>query len=323
MIPGRTLHRLAALLCSPKTLERAVEPAIADLQKEYGAGEGHHARRVWVLLRGYAAILKVIFMCALTVSLPTDEERYLLVRILVWSVALIVVVAALLMLPPLYAFDHSIRGWYAAATLVPQAVPLAIPIGIAFGMAFGLTARLTVGTAKTILLGALAASVLSFGTLAWAMPAGNQAFREIVFRELEARDHDGPATGLQKGYNEMTFTELRREIARFSTEGDFRGARRAVFSFHLRFSLAAATLVLAGFLLAAPVNHRALRGFLAFLTCFVYWALLYAGEVLSVHQMAIPGSAGAWLPNIVLAAAALFFASSSSSRLCGSWSAPR
>ena len=37
MIPGRALHRLAARLCSAKTLERVVEPAIADLQKEYAA----------------------------------------------------------------------------------------------------------------------------------------------------------------------------------------------------------------------------------------------------------------------------------------------
>ena len=39
MIPGRLLHRLAARLCSAQTLERVVEPAIADLQKEY-AGRG-------------------------------------------------------------------------------------------------------------------------------------------------------------------------------------------------------------------------------------------------------------------------------------------
>ena len=41
MMPGRTLHRLAARLCSAKTLERIVEPAIADLQKEYA--DARHA----------------------------------------------------------------------------------------------------------------------------------------------------------------------------------------------------------------------------------------------------------------------------------------
>jgi hypothetical protein len=35
MIPGQTLHRFAARLCCAKMLERVVEPAIADLQKEY------------------------------------------------------------------------------------------------------------------------------------------------------------------------------------------------------------------------------------------------------------------------------------------------
>ena len=37
MMPGRTLHRLATHICSAKTLERIVEPAIADLQKEFAA----------------------------------------------------------------------------------------------------------------------------------------------------------------------------------------------------------------------------------------------------------------------------------------------
>ena len=37
MMPGRTLHRLAAHICSAKTLEHVVEPAIADLQKDMPA----------------------------------------------------------------------------------------------------------------------------------------------------------------------------------------------------------------------------------------------------------------------------------------------
>ena len=44
MMPGRTLHRLAAHICSAKTLERVVEPAIADLQKEFAARIARRAR---------------------------------------------------------------------------------------------------------------------------------------------------------------------------------------------------------------------------------------------------------------------------------------
>jgi hypothetical protein len=38
MMPGRTLHRLATLICDAKSLGRVVEPAIADLQKEHAQG---------------------------------------------------------------------------------------------------------------------------------------------------------------------------------------------------------------------------------------------------------------------------------------------
>ena len=85
MIPGRALHRLAAGVCSAKMLEHVVEPAIADLQKEYRSGSARHSfRRAWILLAGYCAILKVIAICGLSVSIETDEERRTLESTLVW-----------------------------------------------------------------------------------------------------------------------------------------------------------------------------------------------------------------------------------------------
>ena len=100
------------------------------------------------------------------------------------------------MVPPL--FNHSMKGWRAATTLVPQAMPLAIPIGIAFGIAFGLSARPTMNITRVTLLGGVAASAFSFVVLAWAMPAANEAFREITFRELKAKGYQGTVSGLQR-----------------------------------------------------------------------------------------------------------------------------
>lgn len=308
MIPGRALHRVALCICSAKTVERVVEPAIADLQTEYaGAGGDRAFRRVWVLLTGYASILKVMTICALSVSITTDDERRTLRRTLAWSVVLVVAVSVVLMLPPLYGFDQTVLGWYAATTLVPQALALAIPIGVAFGIAFGLRARPTLSIAKMMLLGAVAASALSFSVLAWAVPVGNQAFREITFRELRTRGYQGPIAGLQKGYSEMTFSELRRESARFMSDGEPRRARQLAFSFHLRFALAAATLALATLLLAAPVNHRGFRGLLTLAACFVYWVLMFVGQMGS-RRGYLPQPIGAWLPNLVLIAGAMVIA---------------
>jgi hypothetical protein len=227
MIPGRTLHRLAARICSANTLERVVEPVIADLQKEF-AGAGSASRRVWILFAGYAATLQVIALCAVSVPAGEDERRAI-TNALAWSVAMFVVVSALLILLPLYSFQNIPRGWYAATMLVPQAVPLAIPIGIAVGMAFGLCARPTMSITKTLLLYALAASVLSFGILAWAMPAGNQAFKELTLHKLWGSGYHGAITEPWKAHNEMNLSELRQQIGRFSAMGQPRRAREFAF----------------------------------------------------------------------------------------------
>ena len=81
MIPGRVLHRFAAVICNAKTLEQVIEPAIADLHKEYhGAAAAHFLRRGWILIAGYCAILKVIAICAVIVAPVRDDERRALRR---------------------------------------------------------------------------------------------------------------------------------------------------------------------------------------------------------------------------------------------------
>ena len=313
MIPGGTIHRLAGHICSAKTLERVVEPAIADLQKEYGSA-GRVTQRVWVLLTGYPAILKVIAACAIRVSMASDEERRELAMILAWSAAMFIVVALLLIVPPLYHFPAAMRGWYGAMTVAPQAVALAIPLGVAFGIAFGLSTRPTMNIAKAMLICAFVASALSFGNLAWGVPAGSEAFRHTTLRDLRAKGYPAVATEAHKGYSEMTFSELRREAERFRAEGEPRSARRVAFSFHLRFALAAATLALASLLLAAPVSHRGWRGAFAFGACFTYWILLYLCD-LGSRRGYLPVPIAAWLPNLGLIALAVVVASSRSSRL--------
>jgi lipopolysaccharide export LptBFGC system permease protein LptF len=145
------------------------------------------------------------------------------------------------------------------------------------------------------------------------MPAGNQRFREAAFRQVIQPGYEGPVT-LQKGHNEMTFSELRRQIAVFSASGQPREARQFSFVFHLRFSLAAAALALASVLLTAGATHRGLRASIALASCVAYWGILYAGEEATLRGY-LPVPVAAWLPNVVFATATLFFASSGTSRL--------
>jgi hypothetical protein len=314
MIPGRMLHRLASLVCSSNTLDRIIEPAIADFQKEFTVPTGVFAR-AWVLVVGYLATIKVIAICAVTASTVTDDDRRAIARTCVWSVCTVLAMTALLIVPPYYNFASEIRSAYAAAMLVPQAAPLAIPAGIAFALAFGFSVRPTLNVVKGILLGTVAASAVSFCVLVWAMPAGNQAFREFTFRALN-KDHQRRVV-LEKGYNEMTVSELRREIARFTAYGERGEARLTEFRLHLRIALAGASLALVCVLLASPVKNRGWRGLLAFAACSAYWALIFIGQA-GTRRGYLPPPLGAWVPNIALIVTAILIASSRSSRLRGS-----
>ena len=77
-IPGGLLHRLAVCLCSAKTLERVVEPAIADLQSELAAAQfSPPLQRARILVVGYLAILVAMLMCACELA-AADERRPLI-----------------------------------------------------------------------------------------------------------------------------------------------------------------------------------------------------------------------------------------------------
>lgn len=302
MIPGRLLHRIAALICSAKSCEQVVEPAIADLQREQGTA---------ALLGSYLAVLKVLGMCALDISDATDDDRRAVKRTLIWAFALTCATTMLLVLPPLSSFPE-VRGSVAAMALLPQALPLAIPIGLAFAVAVGLSGRATMNVAKAMMLAMAAASLLSFATQVWGMPAGNQAFRTLV-AEIARSNGELVPSNPQKGPNEMTLSELSRDISGFAASGRHQMARRYSWTFHLRFTLPVAVLAVATFLLALPVNRRAIRGLVAFVTCFSYWALMYIGEF-AIRRDYMTPFAGAWLPNMVLAAATIVALSCSTRR---------
>jgi hypothetical protein len=305
MIPGRMLHRIAARTCCATTLERIVEPAIADLQKEYAeAAAAGRVKYVWVLARGYLAIIEVIGMCALDLPVASDADRRAIARTIAFAVALTTMFTAFLMLPPMTVVDGSISEVFLVG-LIPQAVPLAIPLGLTFGIAFGMARRSepTRTITKVILMCAFIGSLVSFATMGWIMPAANQAWRESVARTR------GITGQLLKGPSEMTLSELKRAEA-IASAGDVRQADAYAWSFHLRFALSGASVVLACFLLATAGTSAAARGFISLGACLAYWALIYTGEWLAVYHAIVPAIAGAWLPNLILTAFAILIACS-------------
>jgi hypothetical protein len=290
MTRGRTLYRIAALVCDSNALERIVEPAIADLQRDALA----------LPVRGYLAVLAVIVICAFDVSRTTNEERQAATRTLMWAAALSVAFAALLTLPPLFSVPEA-KGARAALLLVPQAVPLAIPIGLAFAIAGVMSLRATLGAVRVILIAACLVSLVNFALMAWGIPAANQAWRESVAGALRS-NADAPVV-VEKGPSELTLSELRQETRDAVQHGEASRGRLYSWTFHLRFALSLAAVAVAGVLLAVPIDGRVFRVLAVLITCFAYWLLLSFGEHTARRGYMWPVAA-AWLPNCVLMMAA-------------------
>ena len=301
MVPGRMLHRLAGHLCSTKALERVIEPAIADLQKEYG--DAIRGGRVWygrrILFAGYVGFAKAIAICGIDWMLSSSldmglEERRAIGRTLVWGGLIIVAMTVAMVIPPLQSIPSRapvpFKNLYVLAS-ISQALPLAIPVGLTLGVLAGLDRRsVTRRLRERMLALAAACALLSLVILCWIMPAANQAFRA----------HVAQATGdgyPMKGANEMTLGELSREIEVAAASGLPSRARELRFAYDLRWSLACGVVALAFFASTVSKQGFALRFMLGVVACGLYWALLLAGDELSRANL-VPVLLGAWLPNL-------------------------
>ncbi len=298
MIPGRTLHRLAACVCSAKMLERIVEPAIADLQNEYAEAPANaRLSKVSVLVSGYAAVLEVMAMAALEMPAVANERRVLM-RTFLWAAGVTASAAGLLIVLTLAQTAYvSTTFLNHVAYVTPQALPIAIPIGLTLGIAFGLNGgAVSHRTRKVVLLAALLASAISFGTLEWVMPAANQSYRQAMYRAWGGR---GMVT---KGSNEMTLAELRGESNIARGQGEPGKARWLEWNYHLRWALSCATLVLAVFAFAL-MRRGGTRRAVVMAACVMYFILLFMGEVAIAEGL--PPILGAWLPNLTFGLAAM------------------
>lgn len=293
MIPGPTLHRLAARLCSAKTLERVVEPAIADLQREYLDTAGQSPwRRAWILLGAYYAVLKVL---AFTVAKPTrlsPEDRGALGRTFAVAGAALVAFSGLLIAFPMAGFPEFVKARH-AMLLMPQALPLTFPLGVTLGIAYGIGGRnVSPKAIKIVLVAALACSIVSLGTMLWIMPAANQAFRQDMFNAL------GNEGVPRKGSTEMSLAELRQDIVDARAHWDLRRVQHDEWSYHIRWALPWATLVLALFACATAWRGATRRRWMVMASCVGYLVLLYIGEDV-VNRWGAPSFIGPWLPNLM------------------------
>jgi lipopolysaccharide export LptBFGC system permease protein LptF len=308
--PGARLRSWATRLLDPLTMERLIDPAIADLQHEHEEAVRRNLawRGRWIQITSYVAFAKVFTVAASGAAgralrdwARADDRA--VGRTIGFSLATIAALAALLMWPTVSTFAHRVpadKVAWAVIYMLPSVLLIAIPLGLIFGILSGLRGRIaTVRVRRSVAAMAIVCSIATLALAAWTMPAGNQAFRAFLAgRRLPAN-----------GFNEMTLGELARTPAQNKWIVSSSAARLA-FEFHFRLALAFASLALGPFALAVTAAwrgaYRVRGGVLAgFLAGVAYWVLLNRARQYGYAADQQARVAVAWIPNLVFLAMTL------------------
>lgn len=312
MAPGHLIGSVARRVASARTMERIVEPAIADLQHERDAAlaAGRPWRARWAVVAGHVGLCKALAMCAAAALMRgfrgSDSPDSLPIgRSLGMATLAFFIVTALLVLPPLLSVPPRIRSnpMLLIVTLVPQA----IPISIAFGLAIGIAAALcrTAVTRRTllfVLVFGVAASAASLATREWMIPESNQMFREIVARER------GITIAPTRGLIETPLSDLLRR-------GDAQSAE------HLKMMaavcLAPVVLAVFSFAMSTLTRRRLAAALLSVAGPLIYYEFLWNLAARSTDLPATAtwvGTAALWLPIAFLAFASILLLTSAGRR---------
>ena len=181
------------------------------------------------------------------------------------------------------------------ALLTTLMLPIALPVGLTLGIALGLGGRTLSRRAMTVVLvAALAAVAISYGTMVWSWPVASYSFRQSLASTVGAR---GPVV---RAANDISASAIQQQPY-FGPGGDrMARAKRWAWTRHLREAMAFAAPALAVFALAM-LRLRAPRVMLM-AACAGYFLLVLLGERLVYGGL--PPLAAAWLANIVCVAAA-------------------
>jgi hypothetical protein len=307
--PGAWLRSVATRFFDPSTMERLIDPAIADLQHEHDDAirRGLVWRGRWLYAVGCIAVWKVIAASATAASTRAIgdwacADGCALWRTIRYSLATIAVVVALLIWPPLSSYSHRIpanKVAWMVIYLVPQALLVAIPLGLMFGILSGLRGRVaTKRVRRSVAALAIVCSIATLVLATWTMPAANQAFRELMAGHR-----------LQRGFNEMTLGELARTPAE-NIWAVSATANRLAFEFHFRLAVAFASLALGPFAMAVTAAWRGAyrtRGLVIVgaLTSITYYVLLFWAREAGYAADQQANVAVAWIPNLVFLALTL------------------
>jgi Lipopolysaccharide export system permease LptF/LptG len=285
-LPGDRLRSIASRVCSANAMTWLIDPVIADLQTEYAdaADRGQVWWGRWVRLAGYIAFWKV-FVFSTTTGLPqlatawADANDGAMRRTLRFSAAAIAMVTVVQALLPLSTVMHEAEAAGAARVPAPdvgrllvyfvlQVLYVGAQIGFATGILCGLRGRsATAGTRRSIVMVAVAASVLLFAVTLWLGPSSTAWYRDIV---------GTPAVVVNAP-----------------------GSLGAQFEQHQRWAGSPAILVLALFAFSLSAATRGCARSIAIgIPAVVLYVFSYTLTAVPVFNGWLPPMIAAWLPNL-------------------------
>jgi hypothetical protein len=287
--PGDRIRAIAARLFAAQTMERVIEPVLADLQCEYD--EARARGRVWrsraSLVRSYLAFASTLFWLGVRTAWHAGSPRSDVSRMCAVSAVASAVMTVALVIPPLVDWP----GWQADAgftallsvILVPQALPLSIPAGLCVAVLWGMRGKsVTWRRVGTVLGVALVFTAVVWVVLEWMMPQANQEFREMV----ASRVSNGRVVAIEPGLNELGLSRLGR-----------RNDPAAVRQYQTLWAVCFASVPLA--LLALGVSRYVRRA---------VWAVVLATALSNFYfamvwscAASMPGAVlPAWTPNVIV-----------------------
>jgi hypothetical protein len=291
-------------LCDRSTMERVIDPVIADLRREHreALGRGQVWRSRWIRIAGYVAFWKVALM---TISSSTRATRdwtaadsHAVSRTIGFSLAAMAALILFQAVPALLQVWSRVGAGHTLTlllTLTAQTIPGALVFGLPIGILCALRGRETTARVKRAVLAlAIGCALTEFALMFWVVPSVNQALVALV------NGHPMPP-----GANGLAVWELGRRVDQLNLLGRFTEERAFALGYHTRWAGPFMPLVFGLFALSVSAVTRGASRSIAIGLAAPAATLVYGVLFISLgFGASVPAFAIVWAPAIVCGAVA-------------------
>jgi hypothetical protein len=293
--PGARLRSWATRLLDPSTMERLIDPMIADLQCEHAEAVRHGRlwRARWVRVVSGIAFCKVAALAVF--ASDRHAARAIIVGLSTATLLTALAICVVLANTPATIDTRGNMVWL-ILYLVPQAFAISVPVCMALGLFVWIRGEgADPSTRRTVFWLTGLAVMLAVANTGWITPAANIAYRNVVGRGATFR-----------GANELTFVELGRRVYQGSPRTALDGPLPMAFWLNARLALTIAPILLCALALAGATTLRRRSGVVIVWTTVAVFAgcyLLFPADDIAILMRWVPAAAIAWIPNLIVALA--------------------